>query len=653
MAAIFRWVGVATLAVGLLVNMPSAAGDVQGSEQVAKLTAVLKSEAPQKEKADACRELARIGNKDAVAALAALLPDEKLSHMARYGLETIPDPSVDKAFRDALPRLSGRPLVGVIGSVGFRHDAKATSLLAKRLTDPDPDVAQAAARALGRIATPAAAKALQKALEGVSIQSQLAFCEGLLRCAEKFSADNHAKQAAAIYDRLRKVKGLHQVTTAAMRGAILARGQSGLPLLVESLRSTDYPVFAAANRISQEMPGPQVTSVLTAELPRNTGDRQILLTLTLGKRGDPSALPTLVDAATTCEKPVRLAAMRAISELCDPSAVRVFQQLLADSDPEIASAAQEALGALPGTEADSAALMMLRSPEPGRRAVGFELVSRRRMVSAIPDLFKLAANGERAEKATAVQKLGELGGPREIPGLLALLNRATSSEDIEAPEQALSAVVVKGTQADSTAQTLGDSLAKAAAPQKCALVRVLATVGGHTALESVRSAVKDPAPEVRTAAIRALGTWNNVEAAPDLLELARNASDPTEKMLCLRGYLALAGQSDLGPDKALAMCRDAGALIQQPDEKKLLLGALGNIHNPGSIELILPFLDDASVKEEAATACVNVSEKLLQGKEAAKAAPQLVAPLKKVAAATANSDLAKRAQALAEKAEKK
>ena len=77
------------------------------ADQVQKLIAVLKSDAPQKEKADACRELARIGTKDAVAPLAALLPDEKLSHMARYGLETIPDPSVDKALREALPANSG------------------------------------------------------------------------------------------------------------------------------------------------------------------------------------------------------------------------------------------------------------------------------------------------------------------------------------------------------------------------------------------------------------------------------------------------------------------------------------------------------------------------------------------------------------------
>ena len=62
--------------------------------QASQCVAVLKSDAPRKAKADACRELARIGGPDAVPALAELLTDEKLAHMARYALETIPDPSV-------------------------------------------------------------------------------------------------------------------------------------------------------------------------------------------------------------------------------------------------------------------------------------------------------------------------------------------------------------------------------------------------------------------------------------------------------------------------------------------------------------------------------------------------------------------------------
>ena len=193
-------------------------------------------------------------------ALAALLGDEKLSHMARYGLEPIPDASVDDALRDAFGKLKGRPLAGVIGSIGVRRDAKAVEPLARLLQNPDADVVQAAARALGRIGTPDAAKALEDALPGVRAANQPALCEGLLRAAEALAAKGQRDQAIAIYDRLRSLQPApHQVRTAALRGAILTRGQDGLSLLQEHLQSKDYLLFAAAVRTSQEMRGPAVT----------------------------------------------------------------------------------------------------------------------------------------------------------------------------------------------------------------------------------------------------------------------------------------------------------------------------------------------------------------------------------------------------------
>ena len=131
----------ALLLVSASVSL-AASSQPSNADQVKKLVAILKSDAPQKEKVDACRELARIGDEQAVAPLAALLPDEKLSHMARYGLETIPSPSVDKALRDAAGKLQGRLLVGVIGSIGVRRDPKAVELLTKLLRDPDNGVAQ-------------------------------------------------------------------------------------------------------------------------------------------------------------------------------------------------------------------------------------------------------------------------------------------------------------------------------------------------------------------------------------------------------------------------------------------------------------------------------------------------------------------------------
>ena len=193
----------------------------------ARLIAVLNSGATLHDKAAACLELSRVGSKDSVAPLAALLGDEKLAHMARYALEPIPDPAVDAALRDAMGRLKGRPLVGVVGSIGVRRDAQAVEPLSRLLRDPDPDVAQAAARALGSIGGPAAVAALEGALDEASAANQRAFCEGLLRCAEALSARGQRDPALAIYERLNQPKLPQPVRDGAARKARMLRQEEG------------------------------------------------------------------------------------------------------------------------------------------------------------------------------------------------------------------------------------------------------------------------------------------------------------------------------------------------------------------------------------------------------------------------------------------
>jgi len=192
-----------------------------------KLIAVLKSDAPQKEKADACRELGVIGTKDAVPALAALLADPKLSHMARYGLEPIPDASVDETLREAAGKLKGRPLVGVIGSIGVRRDAAAVPLLAGMLESPEADVAPTAARTLGKIGTPEAAKVLQQALAKVPAPVRPAVGDGCLACAEAMLARGKRDEAAALYEVVGKADLPKHFRIAAAHGALLTKQKGG------------------------------------------------------------------------------------------------------------------------------------------------------------------------------------------------------------------------------------------------------------------------------------------------------------------------------------------------------------------------------------------------------------------------------------------
>jgi len=207
------------------INLTAFSASEIKEREAQLLTEIQSSNAEYKKKADACRELAHIATKDAVAPLAAMLADEKCNHIARYALETISDPSVDDVLRDALGKLKGLPLAGVVASVGVRRDPKAIEALAKLLQDSDAHVAQIAARSLGSIGSIDCAKAIQNAMSGAPAANKLAFCDGLFRCAESMRGQGFKELALGIYDFLAKQDGPKQVKSGAECAAACMRKQ--------------------------------------------------------------------------------------------------------------------------------------------------------------------------------------------------------------------------------------------------------------------------------------------------------------------------------------------------------------------------------------------------------------------------------------------
>jgi HEAT repeat protein len=583
-----------------------------------------------------------------------LLGDEQLSHNARYALQTNPDPAVDEALRDALGKVKGRPLVGVIHTVGYRRDAKAVGTLAGLLRDSNTMVAGAAARALGSIGDAGAAEALQQALPSAAKECRLDFYEGTLRCAELLAREGKKPAAIAIYDRLYKSDAPHQVRGGALRAAILTRQAAARQkLLQEQLGNEDYILFSAAVQASHQMRSAKVTSILTAAMKSLSADRRILVIASLGVRGEKSAAPALIETAKSGESRVRIAAIQAAIELGDASAVPVLVQLLDDGDREVATAAQEGLATFPGREADDVVTQMFAGDNADKQRLAMDLMGRRRMTGAVGVLAKAARGGDAGARADAIRMIGDLGGSDQLPMMLDLLAGVKEPQELAAVEQAMTAICLKAADSKSQADQLIGQLEKVQPAPKAAIVRVLGAVGGPNALQAVCACAKSDNADVRAAATRALGTWKTVDAAPSLLAMAKEAGNPAEKTLFLRGYLGLAARGDVPVEDRVAMCRQAGGLIVRDDEKRLLLGTLGNITSPEAVELIAPYLDDAGVRQEAALATVAVAEKLLRGRGEAPFAGKLIPTLEKVTQAATDENLAKRAKTVLQQARNK
>ena len=185
-----------------------------------RLIAALKTELPQPAKGAVCRALRIIGTTAAVPALASMLTDDKLSHMARFVLERMPGPEACSALLAVLPKTTGKIQLGIISSLGVQSGSAAIAPLTDLLGNADPLVAAAAACALGDMGTADAAKALTMAKAKPTTQT--AFVDAALVCGEKLLAAGNKAAAKTTYEKVLANASTPWVKDGATRGVELS-----------------------------------------------------------------------------------------------------------------------------------------------------------------------------------------------------------------------------------------------------------------------------------------------------------------------------------------------------------------------------------------------------------------------------------------------
>jgi HEAT repeat protein len=585
-------------------------GQATPANSETELLAVLTGDSPAAEKAMACKKLAVYGSNAAVPELAKLLSDSQLASWARIALEAIPGETADKSLRQAAESLNGNLLIGVINSIGIRRDAAAVDMLTERLAGKDADLAMAAAIALGTIGNDAAAKSLRAALPKATNEVRGSVAEGCILCAERALAAGKADDAKAIYDEVRTADVPRQRKLEATRGAILARKQDGLPLLVEQLRSEDRGAFQIALSTAREIPSSDVDKALAAEVAKLPPERAALVIATMADRPDTVDLATVLKSAVGGPKPVRLAALAALGRVGNATCLSSLLEAALEADTEIAETAQTSLADLPGDGINQDLLGRLPRAQGANYRLLIELIGRRR-IEAVAELVKALEQSDKTIRAAALTSLGNTVTPKTMSVLITQVVTPKQADDTPVAIQALKTAATRMPDREVCAADLAAALGRSSPGAKDNLLEILSEVGGATALKTIGSAAKSNDPQMQDTGSRLLGKWSTIDAAPVLLDLAKTAPSDKYHVRAVRGYISLARRFATLPEpQRLEICQNTLDVSRYPADKRLVLDVLKLYPTVESLRLAVKASQIADLKEDALDAALVIGPKI-------------------------------------------
>ncbi len=292
--------------------------------------------------------------------------------------------------------------------------------------------------------------------------------------------------------------------------------QSALQGLLAIMNETEGMVRDAAAEILSLAPKPETAKLLVGELAREKVQDQAVRVLTDIGEG---ALPDLIRACDSPDPAVRANAVRSLGDIGDESAATTVFSKLADTDPQVRSAAANALSKMSAARVIPLLTKSLTEGDPGTQE---QIIAAIPAIgkSLLPGLRATLERGDTASRQAAAFILGKLKSESVVP----VLGRASEDEDWTVAWYAAQALAEIGNEdcVDYLIALLDRPLTDEGTVQlHAAAVNGLGTIGGDRVRDKLREVLaRNYEPnQVRSAAADHLGELQDRDAVPVLIEV--------------------------------------------------------------------------------------------------------------------------------------
>ena len=592
-------------AVSGLVKHAAKGGDkrimIQNSNAIAKALNTVKDE---EVKDFLLQELQYVAGDEAVAAVAPLLLNARLSDPAARVMVRINSPTSRQALLDALANAAPAQQAILVKALGETRFAIAAPVIRNLAASSDQNVKKAALRALADMGDPASVKILEAAAKSAAYRFEpTEATDSWFILLRNLSETGHTSTAVKAANKLHGNKSLPvNVRTSALYILAADQGEKAQATLTKAITAPDKEYRMAAQNLLPDVLSPAQTASFRSLISKSK-DAEIRAELVslLGDQKDKGSLPLFLGLLNDNNRQVQLAAIDAAAKTGKNEAVDLLTALLVKGDSEIITAAGNALLTIEGETVPNAAAANLPQSSGEARIALIHIISKRAAARHAGLIFSEAGNPDKKIREAAAAALQNVVRPGDEEKIAALMNKASSEEEVSSLQQAMTAALSQREDKKQQVSTVTRLMSQPGA-QKERFYAVLASMGGTEALEVLQNEMKSGNDAQKTAAIKALTSWSDESAIPMLYAISKETPQGNLRDMALTGYIRGINPSSNPLDQKVLMFRKAMDLATATAQKTLILDQI--TRNPSLMSLVFAasFLDSPDLCQAAVQA---------------------------------------------------
>jgi HEAT repeat protein len=555
------------------------------------------------------KQLELIGNDAALSFLQPYINNERLSGPATRAIAAINTQAGGDMLLKAYSSATAGTRAPIIEALGHMRYAPAAATIETAHKSGDASLRKIAAYALARIGNPSSAELLHAAAKKAGYTYDTTDAASYyVQYLQQLAAGGQQKQAAKLAGKMMSEASAAKQTHARIAAlTMLSEFNDGktMSLLLKAMKDDDIKYRGAALKLAERFRSNATDKQWLSHLKSASPEAKVQIINYLAGAKDENIATSLDDyALNDKDSSVRHAAIKAVGKLMHgPAELELMTAVLQKGNAEDVEVVKQVM--LRMDDEDLVALSDKIDVMPPKGAIAaLEVAAARRDERVSKKVFSLINSKNAETREAALKALPSVVNQQDLKQLYSLLTSLTGN-DIPYIQDAVTMASAGITDTIKRISAITGEMNNVPGNKKYLFVPTLAAIGGPAALRVVDEIYSTGGSNAQSTVVSALSKNKDTRSASMLLKIADNSA--TNKNNAVDGYISIIENGDFPEDQKVVMLEEAMSLAANDAQRKRVLQEAGRNRTYLSLEFAAKYLDDQSLKHDAAYAVMRTA----------------------------------------------